>query len=197
VAIASYHRAFKNNWGTLCLPFAITKKYPGVKFYQLGAVDTGNKVLTFEETASVEAGQPVVYKAEDGVDLNFTEVDVAVSATTSTVIKDDWTLNGTFKALNEYNPSSGLLYFIASNQFWQGEDTNIAAYRAYYTTTVDLGDVNPKAPYRISIGEEGQDIKLVESKDGTVKLYYDLQGRRLGEAQKGLVIENGKLIFVK
>ena len=200
VPVATYSRTFKNNWGTLCLPFEIKKSYDGVTFYQLDAVDIENKELTFMEmTTPVAAGQPVVYKAEDGTDLFiYEEENVTVSATTSTVIKEGWTLNGTFKALNEYNPTNGLLYYIASNQFWQGEDTNIAAYRAYYTTTDDLGEVGLEAaPFRISIGEEGQDIQIVEQEDGTVKVYYDLQGRRLGQARKGLVIENGKLIFVK
>ena len=194
--IATYSRAFKNNWGTLCLPFEIKKRYDGVTFYQLSSVDVVNKVMTFEAVNTVGAGVPVVYKAKDGVDLNFTEVDVAVTGATSTVIKDDWTLNGTFAKMDSYNPESGYLYYIASNKFWQGNNTTILAYRAYFTTTDNLGTVEAGAPYRIEVGDP-EDIQVVEQEDGSVKVYYDLQGRRLGNARKGLVIVNGKLIFVK
>ena len=203
VTTASYHRAFKNNWGTLCLPFEIKKSYDGVTFYQLGAVDAENKVLTFTEmTTPVAAGQPVVYKADDGTDLFiYEEGDVAVSATTETVsmtTQDDvvWSLDGSFAKLTNFNPESLCLYYIANNQFWQGNNTTILAYRAYFTTTDNLDEASVGAPYRIEVGDP-EDIQVVEQEDGSVKVYYDLQGRRLGNARKGLVIENGKLIFVK
>jgi hypothetical protein len=200
VAIASYHRAFKNNWGTLCLPFEIKKKYDGVTFYQLSVVDPADKVLTFEAIDKVDAGLPVIYKAENGVDLDFTEVDANLSyAPQSADVNDTgWTLHGTFTNQTGLNAGSGeYLYFIANNQFWQGIDTNINAYRAWFTTSVDmLSGTASDAPFRIEVGDP-EDIQVVEQEDGSVKVYYDLNGRRLGQARKGLVIENGKLIFVK
>lgn len=200
VAIATYSRAFKNNWGTLCLPFEIKKKYDGVTFYQLSSVDPTDKVLTFEETPSVAAGQPVVYKAEDGVDLNFTEVDAILSCTAQSadVNNTGWTLYGTFTNQTGLNAGQDeYLYFIANNQFWQGIDTNINAYRAWFTTSDDmLSGTASDAPFRIEVGDP-EDIQVVEQEDGSVKVYYDLQGRRLGQVRKGLVIENGKLIFIK
>lgn len=200
VTTASYHRAFKNNWGTLCLPFEIKKSYDGVTFYQLSEVNTSDNVLTFAPVSPVDAGQPVVYKAEDGVELFiYEENDVEVTATTKTVTNADWTLHGTFTNQTGLNAGQGeYLYYIASNQFWQGVNTNIAAYRAWFTTSYDaLSSSTPGAPFRIAVGEEGQDIQMVEQEDGSVKVYYDLQGRRLNHARKGLVIENGKLIFIK
>ena len=201
VPAATYSRAFKNNWGTLCLPFEIKKSYDGVTFYQLGAVDAENKVLTFTEmTPPVAAGQPVVYKAEAGVDLFiYEEGDVAVSAASEPDVNDTgWTLHGTFTNQTGLNAGSGeYLYFIANNQFWQGIDTNIAAYRAWYTTSDNMLEGSASdAPFRIEVGDP-EDIQVVEQEDGSVKVYYDLQGRRLGQTRKGLVIENGKLIFVK
>ncbi len=198
-AKASYHRDFKNNWGTLCLPFKIKNTYEGVTFYQLSEVDPDAKVLTFAPVTSVGAGVPVVFKAADGVALDIVETDVAVVAqpgTDSSVT--GWTLHGTFQQLSSYNASENFyLYYIAGNQFWQGTDTNIAPYRAYFITTADLGDAEmQQAPFRIAVDEE-QGIRMVEQEDGTVKACYDLTGRRLGEDRNGLVIENGKLIFVK
>ena len=200
IGTAKYQRAFKNNWGTLCLPFEIKKSYEGVTFYQLSSVDVVNKVMTFEAVNAVGAGVPVVYKAKDGVALNIEETDAAVTGTAQS--SDDnytgWTLHGTFTNRTGLNAAADeYLYYIASNQFWQGINTNIATYRAWFTSSDNtLGSSASGAPFRIEVGEE-QDIQVVEQHDGTVKVYYDLLGRRLGQARKGLVIENGKLIFVK
>lgn len=200
IGTAKYQRAFKNNWGTLCLPFEIKKSYEGVTFYRLSSVDVVNKVMTFEAVNAVGAGVPVVYKAKDGVALNIEETDAAVTGTaqSSDVNTTGWTLHGTFTNRTGLNANSGeYLYYIASNQFWQGINTNIATYRAWFTSSDNtLGSSASGAPFRIEVGEE-QDIQVVEQHDGTVKVYYDMQGRRLGQARKGLVIENGKLIFVK
>ena len=198
VAIATYYRAFKNNWGTLCLPFEIKSSYNGVTFYQLDEVNSVDKVLTFTDVSTVAAGQPVIYKAEDGVALDIEENDVAVAGApiTSDPVSG-WTLHGTFTNQTGLNaPSGEYLYYIASNQFWQGIDTNMATYRAWFTANTDLLSGDMEAPFRIEVGDE-QDIRVVEQEDGSVKVYYDLQGRRLGQTRKGLVIENGKLIFVK
>ena len=200
IGTAKYQRAFKNNWGTLCLPFEIKKSYDGVTFYQLSSVDVVNKVMTFEAVNTVDAGVPVVYKAEDGVALNIEETDAAVTGTaqSSDVNNTGWTLHGTFTNRTGLNANSGeYLYYIASNKFWQGINTNIATYRAWFTSTDNtLSSSASGAPFRIEVGEE-QNIQVVEQHDGSVKVYYDLQGRRLGNARKGLVIVNGKLIFVK
>ena len=200
IGTAKYQRAFKNNWGTLCLPFEIKKSYEGVTFYRLSSVDVINKVMTFGAVNTVDAGVPVVYKAKDGVALNIEETDAAVTGTaqSSDVNNTGWTLHGTFTNRTGLNANSGeYLYYIASNQFWQGINTNIATYRAWFTSSDNtLGSSASGAPFRIEVGEE-QDIQVVEQHDGTVKVYYDLQGRRLGNARKGLVIVNGKLIFVK
>ena len=108
-------------------------------------------------------------------------------------VNEKWTLsaNGGFGLFNNRIESESKQYL------WQGTDTNIAPYRAYFITTADLGDAaTQEAPFRIAVDEE-QGIRMVEQEDGTVKACYDLTGRRLGEDRNGLVIENGKLIFVK
>ena len=190
---ASYSRTISDNWGTLCLPFAINKTYTGITFYQLSTVDTERKVLSFTATNSVEAGMPVVFKAS-GSDLNIKEGVVPVSATTktsSTVV--GWELKGSFARMDNYTPS-GTMYFFSENQFWSGTPAYIPAYRAWFDANVNFG-ANP-APFRIEEAD-AEGLQFVEQEDGTVKAYYDLQGRKLDCARKGLVIENGKIIMVK
>ena len=190
---ASYSRTISDNWGTLCLPFAITKAPDGVTFYTLSSVDTERKVLSFTATNSVEAGMPVVFKAS-GSDLNIKEGVVPVSATTKTSsIVEGWELKGSFARMDNYTPS-GTMYFFSENQFWSGTPAYIPAYRAWFDANVNFGA--NAAPFRIE-ADDTEDIQFVEQEDGTVKAYYDLQGRKLDGARKGLVIENGKIIMVK
>ncbi len=194
---ATYSRSFKNNWGTLCLPFKIKNTYEGVTFYTLSSVDTENKELTFTQVSSVGAGQPIVFKLDDNVDLNISESNVNVVTTAATsVAVNGWTLNGTFRELANQNASDGqYLYYIASNQFWQGTNTTIPAYRAWFTTTADLSA--SLAPFRIVVSDGTEDLNVIEQEDGSIKIRYDMLGRRIQNVRKGLMIENGKLIFVK
>lgn len=193
VAEATYTRPLSYNWGTLCLPFAINGTYTGITFYQLQSVDTDRKVLSFEQISSVAAGQPVVFKAADNVDLNISETNVSVttSASTSETVTG-WVLHGSFASVSNYTPS-GTMYFFSENQFWSGTPASIPAYRAWFDADANFG-ASP-APFRIEEAD-AEDIQFVEQEDGTVKAYYDLQGRKLNE-RKGLMIENGKIIMVK
>ena len=85
------------------------------------------------------------------------------------------------------------MYFFSENQFWSGTPASIPAYRAWFDADANFG-ASP-APFRIEEAD-AEDIQFVEQEDGTVKAYYDLQGRKLNE-RKGLMIENGKIIMVK
>lgn len=195
VVEASYTRDnLSYNWGTLCLPFAITKAHTGVTFYTLSGVDTDNKVLSFTETTSVEAGMPVVFKTS-GSSLEIAEGIVPVSASTKTSeTVSGWVLHGSFARDNTYTPTGGTMYFFSENKFWSGVPEYIPAYRAWFIADVNFG-ANP-APFRIEV-DDTEGLQFVEQEDGTVKAYYDLQGRKLDGARKGLVIENGKIIMVK
>ena len=198
-ASATYHRDFTYNWGTLCLPFEIKNSYEGVSFYKLSSVDRTNKTLSFTSISTVPAGEPVVYKVADDVALNFSETNAQVTTTPKVgETVDGWTLHGTWQRIdaNAMNADE-YLYFFSNNKFWQATSSvNVPAFRAYFLATEDLGDNAIQAPYRIQT-DDVEGLQFVEQEDGTVKAYYDLQGRKLDGARKGLVIENGKIIMVK
>lgn len=195
VVSASYTRSLSDNWGTLCLPFAITTVPQGVTLYTLSGVDTENKILSFASTTSVEAGQPVVFKTSgSSLVINEENVVPVSSSTKKSSTVEDWELNGSFAKIENYTPSGGTMYFFSENKFWSGVPEYIPAYRAWFIANVDFG-ANP-APFRIE-ADDTEGLQFVEQEDGTVKAYYDLQGRKLDGARKGLVIENGKIIMVK
>lgn len=198
---ASYYRNCTDNWGTLCLPFEIKNSYEGVTFYKLSSVDRTNKTLSFTSISTVAAGEPVVYKVADGINLDINETDVLNAGHEKegeTV--DGWTLHGTWQRIDANAMNAGeYLYFFSNNKFWQAPSSysvNVPAFRAYFLATEDLGDNATQAPYRIQT-DDVEGLQFVEQEDGTVKAYYDLQGRKLDSARKGLVIENGKIIMIK
>jgi hypothetical protein len=200
-ATASYSRSSSYQWGTLCLPFEIKNTYDGVTFYQLSGVDLDNNVLNFTPTSTIDAGKPVVYKVatadgEGKYNLSISESSVTVvkAPVTGTAV-DGWTLEGTFSRLTGLTATTddgNTQYYIAKNKFWN-EDFNVSAYRGWFIATEAAAS---KAPFRIS-GGDADGIQYVEQEDGSVKVYYDLQGRKTNADRKGLVIENGKVIFIK
>ena len=179
-------------WGTLCLPFPISGSNDYVTFYQLSSVSSEAMTFAPITTTPIPAGTPMLFKRIQGDENNTTlwidEKNVEIDPTPNPVTKDGWTTNGTFTKLE--NQSN--VYIVYGTQIHKGTSKiTINPYRAWFTNTSASG-----APLRIEeAGTEG--LQYVEQEDGTVKAYYDLQGRKLDGARKGLVIENGKIIMVK
>ena len=201
VSSATYSRECANQWGTLCLPFEFNADQSGVTFYEMTDVTTGeNGAITFTPIyGDIEAGQPVAFKLEDdprdfegaSCYLNVESsdengVDVVTEAGTSGDVYG-WSMLGTFK-----NTTLDNVYVIQANEIHPtGTGLSIKPYRAWFS-----GSVSGGAPLRIEVADT-EGLQFVEQEDGTVKAYYDLQGRKLDSARKGLVIENGKIIMVK
>lgn len=192
-----YTRSCKNVWGTLCLPFDFKPFYAyqfkDVTYYELKSAT--DEALVFSpidaSTSWVNAGTPLVFK------LNNSNSDLIVKAwdiyslnsqaSTSDVI-EGWKLNGTVEGTTidaGWVMQSNEIRKVAENGF------PIKPYRAWFT-----GERPSGAPLRISV-DETEGLQFVEQEDGTVKVSYDLQGRKLDDARKGLKIENGKVIMVK
>lgn len=189
---ASYSRTCANQWGSLCLPFEFSAKQAGVTFYKMTNVELGeNGFMTFTPIEGViSAGQPVAFKLDNVGDLSISNNDangvsvVTIAGTFGPI--NDWYMKGTFT-----NTSASNIYIIQSNGIrYASSEFNLAPYRAWFT-----GNGNG-APLRISV-DDTEGLQYVEQEDGTVKAFFDLQGRKLDSARKGLVIENGKIIMVK
>jgi hypothetical protein len=188
---AHYERTIAlNEWGTLCLPFQIKGSNEYVTFYELSSVSSEAMTFAPITTTPIPAGTPMLFKriSGDGSNLWIEETKVEIDPTPNPVTKDGWTTNGTFTKLE--NQSN--VYIVYGTQIHKGTSgITINPYRAWFTNTSASG-----APLRIEeAGTEG--LQYVEQEDGTVKAYFDLQGRKLDGARKGLVIENGKIIMVK
>ena len=187
---ATYTRNTTSSWGTLCLPFAITNvtAYPDVTFYNINNVDATSMHFTPITSGGISAGTPVVFKSGTVGTLSISESIVPVTVTAGSSSADGWSLIGRFSATTVSDK-----YVIWQDAIHPSGTISVPAYRAYFEAPSNF---QLSAPLRISI-DDAEGLQFVEQEDGTVKAYYDLQGRKLGSARKGLVIENGKIIMVK
>ena len=192
--VLAYGRTLANEWGTLCLPFAVETS-DDFQVYEM--VAASSEALTFEKVTSAAANTPLLFRAK-GSDISlqatndgtFDVNDVAQNPTSSMTTIDRWEIYGSF--INQSIDVSSLqVYALSDGEFHKVlSKLNVAAFHAWLQNNGDsLG-----ASFRIFDGTEG--IQFIEQEDGTVKLIYDLQGRSLksGEHQQ-MRIENGRKVI--
>lgn len=93
---------------------------------------------------------------------------------------------------------SGHYFVLQNNEFHailaEGDEVKVPAGKA----VLHLGNEETGANARVlTIDSEATGIKTVESGQSKVESMYDLQGRRVLNAQKGLYIINGKKVVIK
>lgn len=196
VTSASYARAMKSEWGTLCLPFTIdpTSEANTCNFYTLQNIGNESVVLELIENGTVEAGQPVVIRKKDKTqtDILINNVENAQAVKEPKNTNTGNRLMGTFTNMELADDC----YFIANNQFRLVSNykpatsgVKLAAFRAY----IQPQKTNAKhAPsLNISVDEETTGIEtsnvldLLNDKEAE---YYDVNGSRIQNLQKGINI---------
>ena len=191
----AYGRTLANEWGTLCLPFAIETN-DNIQLYEMsGASSTA---LSFEKVASAAANTPLVFKATgEGFTIKTTNdgsFEVGFAAANSTVkitpSVANWVINGSYVD-ESVNVSNLQAYALSGGEFHRvTSKINVKAFRAWLQNNgTPMG-----AAIRIEEGTDG--IELVEQEDGSVKLIYDIQGRQLKNGgHQQMYIENGKKVI--
>ena len=196
VTSASYARAMKSEWGTLCLPFTIdpTSEANTCNFYTLQNIGNESVVLELIENGTVEAGQPVVIRKKDN-----TQTDIQINNVENTqVVKEPKNTNtgnrlmGTFTNMELADDC----YFIANNQFRLVSNykpatsgVKLAAFRAYIqpqkTNVKHAPSLNISVDDKTTGIENTNVIDLLNDKEAE---YYDVNGRRIQNLQKGINI---------
>ena len=196
VTSASYARAMKSEWGTLCLPFTIdpTSEANTCNFYTLQNIGNENVVLELIENGTVEAGQPVVIrkKGNTQTDILINNVENAQAVKEPKNTNTGNRLMGTFTNMELADDC----YFIANNQFRLVSNykpatsgVKLAAFRAYIQP--QKTNVKHAPSLNISVDEETTGIEtsnvldLLNDKEAE---YYDVNGRRIQNLQKGINI---------
>lgn len=198
---ASYERQVKSEWATLCLPYTIhpSSEDNTCYFYTLKSVGTESVELVRMEDGVIEAGQPVVVRKKNAEQTSFCVVsgtatpdEKAKAVTKPTNRETGHRLMGTFAPIELADDC----YFIAKDLFRLVSDykpaatgVKIAAYRAYIQP--DATQKGGSAQLTIGVDEGTNQVDaatLVDLLNDTEAEYYDVQGRRIPQLQRGINI---------
>lgn len=201
VNAASYEREVKSEWATLCLPYTIhpSSEDNTCYFYTLKSVGAKSVELVRVEEGVIEAGQPVVVRKKNAEQTSFHVVsgtaspdEKAKAVTKPTNRETGHRLMGTFAPIELADDC----YFIAKDLFRLVSDykpaatgVKIAAYRAYIQP--DVTQKGGSAQLTIGVDEGTNQVDaatLVDLLNDTEVEYYDVQGRRIPQLQRGINI---------
>lgn len=197
VGSVSYSRDMTGNqWGTLCLPFAINPStYEDYcSFYQLSSVDNEKKeiVLSRIDDSTISAGTPVLVRRNAAVNrISISATDAAMSnAVLTGSTAGDYSLVGT---LTTSNALANNCYIINNDKFWNVGDLNnagktvkVGAFRSYLEANTQSAQVRMLS---LSIGGDNTTaIDVLNAADDGEAEIYDLNGHRLPDLQKGVNI---------
>lgn len=208
VNAATYEREVKSDWATLCLPYTIhpSSEDNTCYFYTLKSVGAESVELVRVEEGVIEAGQPVVVRKKNADQTSFRVVsgtaspDEKAKAVTDPKTEENGQQNaasgprliGTFAPIELKDDC----YFIAKDLFRLVSDykpaakgVKIAAYRAYIQP--DATQKGGSAQLTIGVDEGTSQVDaatLVDLLNDTEAEYYDVQGRRIPQLQRGINI---------
>lgn len=198
---ASYEREVKSEWATLCLPYTIhpSSEDNTCYFYTLKSVGTESVELVRVEEGVIEAGQPVVVRKKNADQTSFRVVsgtaspDEKAKAVTKPMNGETGhRLIGTFAPIELKDDC----YFIAKDLFRLVSDyklaatgVKIAAYRAYIQPEGTQKGGSAQLTIGVDEGTSQVDAAtLVDLLNDTEAEYYDVQGRRIPQLQRGINI---------
>lgn len=198
---ASYEREVKSEWATLCLPYTIhpSSEDNTCYFYTLKSVGAKSVELVRVEEGVIEAGQPVVVRKKNAEQTSFRVVsgtatpdEKAKAVTKPTNRETGHRLMGTFAPIELADDC----YFIAKDLFRLVSDyklaatgVKIAAYRAYIQPEGTLEGGSAQLTIGVDEGTNQVDAAtLVDLLNDTEAEYYDVQGRRIPQLQRGINI---------
>ena len=201
VNAASYEREVKSEWATLCLPYTIhpSSEDNTCYFYTLKSVGTESVELVRVEEGVIEAGQPVVVRKKNAEQTSFRVVSGTASPDEKAkAVKNPTNRETGHRLMGTFAPIvlADDCYFIAKDLFRLVSDykpaatgVKIAAYRAYIQP--DATQKGGSAQLTIGVDEGTNQVDaatLVDLLNDTEAEYYDVQGRRIPQLQRGINI---------
>ena len=208
---ASYSRTINagTTWGTLCLPFEVSLDGQNFRAFKLLSADDVTETVELEEIeGSIAAGTPVIIKMKDGAtELNFTEADktIAKDVQTAETADANYKLQGIYTKKEFSKDTDNNCYIVKGDKLMNpakllGTSTKSVGSKPFRAYMAD----NSSAPaagarmFSISVGGSTTAIEQLETTADIKAEYYDLQGRRLQNLQKGvnIVKRGGKTMKV-
>ena len=207
---ASYNRTINTTWATLCLPFEVSLEGQNFRAFKLLSADDATETVELEELKTIEAGTPVIIKMTNGATgLKFTEADknIAKDVLTSKTADGNYQLQGLYTQKEFSKDADNNCYIVKGNKLMNPtkllENTKVTKvvskpFRAYM---VDKSSAPAAGAKMFSIGFDNDGTTAIDTLNTIANdnaEYYDLQGKRLNEPQKGINIvkRNGKTMKV-
>ena len=208
---ASYSRTMSagTTWATLCLPFEVSLANQNFRAFKLLSADDAAETVELEEIeTSIAAGTPVIIKMKDGATkLNFTVADKEIANEVKTAETDNgnYQLQGLYTQKEFSKDTDNNCYIVKGDKLMNpakllGTSTKSVGSKPFRAYMAD----NSSAPaagarmFSISVGGSTTAIEQLETTADSKSEYYDLQGRRLQNLQKGvnIVKRGGKTMKV-
>ena len=213
---ASYSRKMSagTTWATLCLPFEVSLANQNFRAFKLLSADDAAETVELEEIkTSIEAGTPVIIKMKDGATkLNFSEADkeIANEVKTAETANGNYQLQGLYTQKVFSKTADNNCYIVKGDKLMNPakllektatESVGSKPFRAYMVDK-STAPVAGARMFSIRIGDGTTGIKQLEADTADTAdskaEYYDLQGHRLQDLQKGvnIVKRGGKTMKV-
>ena len=209
---ASYNRTMKEGttWATLCLPFEVSLENQNFRAFKLLSADDVTETVELEEIeGSIAAGTPVIIKMKDGATkLNFTVADkeIAKDVQTAETANGNYQLQGLYTQKEFSKDTDNNCYIVKGDKLMNPaklldktatESVGSKPFRAYMADNSSAPAAGARM-FSISVGGSTTAIEQLESTADSKAEYYDLQGRRLQNLQKGvnIVKRGGKTMKV-
>ena len=202
VKAASYNRTIKtgNTWATLCLPFEVSLDNQKFRAFKLLSADEGTETVELEEVKTIEAGTPVIIKMNDGeTQLNFTVANKAIAneVKTAATANGNYQLQGLYTQKEFSKDADNNCYIVKGNKLMNPamllEKTKVqrVASKPFRAYMVDNSSAPTAGAKMFSIGFDNDGTTAIDNLNTIADdnaIYYDLQGKRLNEPQKGINI---------
>ena len=208
---ASYNRTMKEGttWATLCLPFEVSLENQNFRAFKLLSADDVTETVELEEIeGSIAAGTPVIIKMKDGatkLDFTVANMEIANEVKTAETADANYKLQGIYTQKEFSKDTDNNCYIVKGDKLMNpakllGTSTKSVGSKPFRAYMVD----NSSAPaagarmFSISVGGSTTAIEQLETTADSKAEYYDLQGRRLQNLQKGvnIVKRGGKTMKV-
>ena len=199
---ASYSRTMNagTTWATLCLPFEVSLADKNFRAFKLLSADEGTETVELEEIeGSIAAGTPVIIKMKDGATkLNFTEAnkEIAKEVKTAETANGNYQLQGLYTQKEFSKDADNNCYIVKGDKLMNPaklldktttESVGSKPFRAYMADNSSAPAAGARM-FSISVGGSTTAIEQLETTADSKAEYYDLQGRRLQNLQKGINI---------
>ena len=195
----SYSRFMNTNttWATLCLPFEVSLANQNFRAFKLLSADDVTETVELEELKTIEAGTPVIIKMKDGeTQLKFSVANNEIAHEVVSAADGDYQLQGIYTQKVFDKEADNNCYIVKGNKLMNPakllENTNNKTvgskpFRAYMIDNSSAPSAGAKM-FSIGFDDSTTAIDSLNTIANDKAEYYDLQGKRLNEPQKGINI---------